>query len=100
MVLFADYSRGHEYSLNLIDHMKIDDAYNYNIFKNLAESLKYKTYELKSIYNGYITNIGGYERQYPYNETEFYKFDQFLFTTWRDKPYGRGKDEIGWGVEI
>ena len=62
-------------------------------------SLKYKRYELRSAYTGYVTNIGSYDRQYPYKETDFYHFDEFLFTTWRDKPNGKGKDEIPWGVE-
>lgn len=37
-------------------------------------------------------------RQYPYRETDFYNFDKFLFTTWRDKH--DGKDIIPWGIEI
>ncbi len=43
---------------------------------------------------GWITNIGNYDRQSPYRETEFYEFDKFLFTTWGDKA--KGKDEIDW----
>lgn len=57
-------------------------------------------FELRSTYTGYITNIGSFDRQYPYRETDFYNFDKFLFTTWRDKPNGKGKDIIPWGVEI
>ena len=41
-----------------------------------------------------------FNRQYPYNETDFYHSDEFLFTTWRDNPNGRGRDEIPWGIEI
>lgn len=80
--------------------MKVDDAFNYSLYKQLDPSLKYKRYELRSTYTGYVTNIGSYDRQYPYNETDFYHFDEFLFTTWRDKPNGKGKDEIPWGIEI
>ena len=48
---------------------------------------------------GLITNIGSYDRQYPYRETEFMGFDRFLFATWQDKNNGKGKDEIPWGME-
>ena len=96
LVLFVDYDG--EYS-EMIKHMKIDDAFNYSLYKQLNDSLKYKEYELRSTYTGYITNIGSFERQYPYRETDFYNFDKFLFTTWRDKPKDKGKDVIPWGVE-
>ncbi len=33
-----------------------------------------------------------------YRETEFYKFDQFLFDKWTRKPNGKSKNEIPWGV--
>ena len=33
----------------------------------------------------FINNIGSYDRQYPYRETEFCKFDQFLFSSWYKK---------------
>lgn len=97
LALFVDYDG--EYS-GMIKHMKIDDAFNYSLYKQLNYSLKYKDYELRSTCTEYITNIGSFERQYPYNETDFYNFDKFLFTTWRDKPNGKGKDIIPWGVEI
>ena len=97
LALFVDYDG--EYS-EMIKHIKIDDAFNYSLYKQLNLSLKYKEYELRSTYTGYITNIGSFERQYPYRETGFYNFDKFLFTTWRDKPNDKGKDIIPWGVEI
>ena len=97
LALFVDYSG--EYS-DMIKHMKVDDAFNYSLYKQLNLSLKYRRYDLRSTYTGYITNIGSYDRQYPYNETDFYNFDEFLFVTWRDKPKGKGKDDIQWGVEI
>ena len=78
--------------------MKIDDAFNFGLYKQLHTSLTYKTYELRSIRTEFITNIGNYDRQYPYTETLFLDFDRFLFSSWRDKPNGKGKDEILWGV--
>ena len=97
LVLFVDYDG--EYS-KLLDHIKIDDAFNYSLYKQLNDSLKYKDYKLRSTYTGYITNIGSFDRQYPYKETDFYNFDKFLFTMWRDKPKDKGKDEIPWGIKI
>ena len=97
LALFVDYVG--EYS-EMIKHMKIDDAFNFFLYKQLNTSLKHKNYELRSTYNEYITNIGSFDRQYPYNETDFYKFDEFLFTTWSDKPKGKDKDSTPWGIEI
>ena len=59
--------------------MKIDDAFNYSVYKNLLTSLKVESYNLRSIRTPFINNIGSYDRQYPYRETEFCKFDQFIF---------------------
>lgn len=97
LVLFVEYNG--EYS-KMIKNMKMDDAFNYFIYKQLNASLKYRDYELRTISNGYITNIGSFERQYSYRETDFCKFDKFLFTTWRDKLNDKGKDKIPWGIEI
>lgn len=97
LVLFVNYNG--EYS-ELIKHIKIDDAFNYALYKQINNSMKYKDYELRSVFTEYTTNIGSFERQYSYKETDFYNFDKFLFTTWRDKPKGKGKDEIPWGIEI
>lgn len=95
LALFVNYDN--DYS-EVVKHMKMDDAFNYAIFNQLLPSLKYKNYSLRSLYTGAITNIGSYDRQYPYRETVFSEFDKFLFTTWRDKPNDKGKDQIPWGV--
>ena len=95
LALFVNYDK--EYS-EIVKHMKMDDAFNYALYNQLHKSLKFKDYKLRSTRTGFTTNIGSYDRQYPYNETEFFDFDKFLFTTWSDKPNGRGKDEIPWGV--
>lgn len=97
LALFVNYEK--EYS-DIIRHIKIDDAFNFSVYKNLLTSLKYKDYPLRSVRTGLITNIGSFDRQYPYKETEFLEFDKFLFTTWSDKPNGKGKDEIPWGLEF
>lgn len=97
LVLFVDYNG--EYS-KIIKHMKMDDAFNYAVYKQLQPSLKYGDYDLRSVNTKYITNIGSFDRQYPYKETEFFLFDKFLFYTWEQKPGGKGKSAIPWGVSI
>ena len=96
LALFVNYNG--EYS-NIIKHMKMDDSFNYFLYKQLNSSLKYKEYDLRSAKIGLTTNIGSYDRQYSYKETDFFGFDKFLFYTWRDKPNGKGKDHIPWGIE-
>ena len=54
LALFVDYNG--EYS-DMIKYMKVDDAFNYSLYKQLDPSLKYKRYELRSTYTEYITNI-------------------------------------------
>ena len=96
LALFVDYDD--EYS-EIVKHMKMDDSFNYALYNQLMPSLKCKEYDLRSVRTGAITNIGSYDRQYPYRETNFFAFDMFLFTTWRDKSNGNGKDHIPWGVD-
>ena len=96
LALFVDYNG--EYS-EIVEHMKMDDAFNYGLYKQLYASLN-RNYELRSTRTGFITNIGSYDRQYPYADTNFYDFDKFLFASWRAKPNRKGKDEIPWGVPI
>lgn len=97
LALFVDYKG--DYS-ELIKHMKMDDAFNYALYKQLCASLTYRDYELHCASTEFITNIGNYDRQYPYVETQYAAFDKFLFTSWKNKPDGKGKDQIPWGVLI
>ena len=95
LALFADYGKG---TSSLEEHMKIDDAFNFFLFTQLAATQKFQEYKLRSVASGFITNIGGYDRQYPYREVSFYKFDQFLFSTWAKKPGEKAKDQVNWGA--
>lgn len=99
LALFVDYDLNGEYS-QLVKHMKIDDSFNYALYKQLLPSLKYQHYALRSTDNAFITNIGSYDRQHPYSETEFFEFDRYLFSTWQSKRNGKGKDSLPWGVPI
>lgn len=97
LALFVDYEGNYS---KIVEHMKMDDAFNFGLYKQLCASLTYKNYELRSIRSGFITNIGNYDRQNPYTETKFFDFDKYMFTIWRDKPNGKGKDQIPWGVPV
>lgn len=66
--------------------MKIDDAFNFGLYNQLCATLKYRDYELRCARSGFITNIGSYDRQYPYTETKYSDFDKFLFSSWKNKP--------------
>lgn len=78
----------------------MDDSFNYALYKQLMPSLKSKDYNLRAVNTSFRTNIGSYDRQYPYRKTDFFDFDRFLFASWMDKPNGKGKDQIPWGVPI
>ena len=95
LALFADYRKKSD---SLEKHMKIDDSFNFFLFTQLGASLRYMEYPLRSIATGFITNIGGYDRQYPYREISFYEFDKFLFSTWERKPGDKAKDKVDWGA--
>lgn len=95
LALFVDYNNK---NTSIVNHIKMDDSYNFALYKKLNNTLKFQKYELRSAHTGFITNIGSYERQYPYNETDFYEFDQFLFATWMNKPNNKGKNKIAWGI--
>ena len=97
LALFVDYKG--DYS-ELIKHMKMDDAFNFGLCKQLCASPTYRDYELRCARTGFITNIGSYDRQYPYTETKYSDFDKFLFSSWENKPNGKGKDQIQWGVPV
>lgn len=97
LALFVDYDG--EYS-PLVKHIKMDDPLNYFVFKQLRSSLKYRKYNLRTARGPMITNIGNFDRQYPYKETEFFEFDNFLFASWSMLPYGKGKYESHWGVSV
>ncbi len=97
LALFVDYSG--EYS-PLIEHMKIDDSINYALYKKLLPSQNYRSYDLRSVDHAFKTDIGSCNRNYSYRETEFFEFDQYLFSTWQAEINGKGKDALPWGVPI
>lgn len=97
LALFVNYGDEGEYS-SLVDHMKMANPTNYALYKQLLPSLKYKDYVLRSTNHPFITNIGEYERQHPYRETEFYAFDRYLFSEW--SALRKEERDESWGVPI
>lgn len=92
LALFTPYQRNKKYSA-VCEHIKIDDAFNYSVYKQLGCIDREQAYRLRLLETGIITNIGEYrkDRQFQYAMTEFCAFDKFLFATWKDK------DKIEWG---
>ena len=97
LALFVEYDD--MYSL-LIKHMKIGNPTNYALYKQLLPSAKEADYTLASIEHPYITNIGKYEDQHPYRETEFFEFDKYLFKRWSDSQNKISKETVPWGFPI
>lgn len=95
LALFVDYTKK---GSSLCRHVKIDDSYNYSLFRQLKPESKYRQYDLRVVHNPLTVNIGGYGRQYAYRETEFYSFDSFVFSSWRDRLDGKGKNDISWDI--
>lgn len=87
LALFTDYKKGQEYS-ELCKHIKVGNSYNYFMFQRL--NTVDIDYELRSTHTPFINNIGNYERQNTYRETNFCSFDKFLYSGW-------DKDFIKWG---
>lgn len=81
LVLFADYNGEHDLS-KICEHIEIGDSMNFSMFKQLLPSLLYKDYNLRIDWIPFNKSIGTFERQFPYNETQFYYFDKYLFANW------------------
>lgn len=96
LALFIRYDGGDRSGLS--DRMKIDEPLCYALFKQLNQSLKYKEYDLRSVRHPFFSNMGTSVRNFPYLETDFYSFDRYLFSTWKDRPNGKGKNDVPWGV--
>lgn len=92
LALFAPYQRHQHYSA-VCEHIKIDESFNFSMYKQLGNYHRDCAYDLRIARTGLITNIGEYrkERQFQYITTEFAAFDKFLFATWTEK------DTMDWG---
>lgn len=67
------------------------DPMNYQFFNSVGQSQFYGKYDLRVANMPYIVNIGNYRRQYKYTETNFFKFDEHLFSRWKEK------ESLPWG---
>ena len=77
-------------------YIKIDDSFNYSMYKQLGSAYRDCAYDLRLARTGHITNIGEYRPmlQFQYAMTEFCAFDKFLFSTWAEK------DSSEWGNAV
>lgn len=82
LVLFATYNGEACYS-EICNHLEIGTAFNFAMFKQLLPSQLYKKYNLRILSSPYINNVGTKEYWFPYRETQFFEFDQYLFAKWR-----------------
>ena len=92
LALFSVYEYNKEYA-KICEHIKVGNSFNYSLFKQLGKASANTTYELRCLRTGIINNIGSYERQYSYADTDFCRFDKFLFSDWK-------KDDIDFGNAI
>ena len=90
VALFVKYKSINSKKSLLDDHIKIDDSFNYQLFRQLEWSPDYN-YDLRCLKIPMSNKIGNYRRQYDYADTSFCKCDQFLYSGWKDKdiiPFG------------
>ncbi|WP_322290545.1 RES domain-containing protein [Paratractidigestivibacter sp.] len=92
LALFAKEKKGQDYG-DICRHMKIDDSFNYLFFRQLRGERADPDYMLRSLENGSINNVGSYDRQFSYANTDFCRFDKFLFKEWR-------KEGTDWGSAL
>ena len=85
VALFSVYRKNQKYS-SICKHIKIDDSYNFSMYKQLGiedRTPEYADYRMQQ--TGEIANIGTYAKQFSYTNTEFCSFDKFLFKSWKNK---------------
>lgn len=73
--------------------IKLTNSMNFEMFKNLQNSLKYKHGYMNVVNSTHPINIGNFDRQYPYRETEFYSFDEYLAVHLNDELQAVNLDE-------
>lgn len=85
LALFVPYEQGKKYSDIMETDMKIGRPVNYAYFEKLKRaSLCFSIERFPYEYSQKITNIGDFEEQNPYTETNFYDFDKYLRQiTWK-----------------
>lgn len=79
LAIFAPY-KGERKVSDVCNGIKLTESMNFEMFKNLQPSLTYRQKHLNVVDSCHAINIGNFERQYPYRETEFYAFDKYLAT--------------------
>ncbi|MBO7425388.1 MAG: RES family NAD+ phosphorylase [Clostridiales bacterium] len=91
LALFVKYKNIYSKCSLIDNHIKLGNSFNYEMFRQIEWSEDYK-YDLRCLNTGLKNKVGDYERQYAYCDTAFCKFDQFLFSGWKNK------DKIDFGT--
>lgn len=80
LALFMEYKGEKKLSENC-NGIFVAPSVNFAMYKNLSYSLKFDIFstQLHMRYAG-DRCFGDLERKYPYSDTEFYRFDQYLFS--------------------
>ena len=86
LALFVSYEHGVEYSSIMDEEVKVGIPVNYAYFEKLKRApLCLSTERFVYEKSPYPTNIGDFNNQTPYTETEFYDFDKYLRQITRKK---------------
>ena len=83
VALYATYQKGKNYS-EICKHIKIDDSFNYSMYKQLGQDDRNKDYPDYRMNTMLFESdsIGSDKRHFSYVQTEFSSFDRFLFSEW------------------
>ena len=82
LVLFATYN-GEESLSSICDHIEAGTSFNFAMFKQLLPCQTYKGYNLRISSSPYINSVGTKNHYFPYDETQFFEFDKYLFANWK-----------------
>lgn len=86
LVLFATY-KGEESLSSICEHLEVGTSFNFAMFKQLLPCQTYKNYNLRISSSPYINNVGTKSHWFPYNETQFFEFDKYLFANWTNAKF-------------
>lgn len=78
LALFAYLNEKNDLS-DICNHLYVSDSFNYSMYKHLTIPQTFRRAKLRIDNIVRMQNIGTFERQYPYRETEFYSFDNYLY---------------------
>lgn len=82
LVLYATQDNNETDYSDICKNMKIGDAFNFAMYKQLSDEIKNAGTSNVSKNNDLFTILEYNGRHYSYSNTDFYRFDNFLFNDW------------------